>query len=44
MNAFMTIAELLKCLFCQKEPKLINYSEIGRNSRKGIAIAGEKTV
>ncbi|MBZ0192448.1 MAG: hypothetical protein K8F34_12275 [Candidatus Kuenenia stuttgartiensis] len=35
-------SELLKCLFYQKVAKLINYSEIGKDSIEGIPIAGWK--
>ncbi|WP_347273570.1 hypothetical protein [Candidatus Kuenenia sp.] len=33
------LSELLKCFFCQKVPKPINFGKIGYNLRKGIAIA-----
>ncbi|OHB68426.1 MAG: hypothetical protein A2W17_08440 [Planctomycetes bacterium RBG_16_41_13] len=33
------LSEILKCFFCQKVPKPINYSEIGMDSREDITIA-----
>ncbi|MCR4292025.1 MAG: hypothetical protein NUV76_04010, partial [Candidatus Kuenenia sp.] len=40
VSTITSTSERLKCPFCKKVPKLLNYRGIGRHSREGIAIAG----